>query len=73
NETWGSVNFEVAKDACGAGFVPSLADLQSLYDAWPGGAMNTQQGWPLDGKNYQDNTADLSRSTENRYVKSINL
>lgn len=73
NETWGSVNFEVAKDACGAGFVPSLADLQSLYDAWPGGAMNTQQGWPLDGKNYQDSTADLSRSTENRYVKAINL
>ncbi|EBL1041001.1 hypothetical protein D0V40_23150 [Salmonella enterica] len=73
NETWGSVNFDVAKDACGAGFVPSLADLQSLYDAWPGGAMNTQQGWPLDGKNYQDSTADLSRSTENRYVKSINL
>lgn len=73
NETWGSVNFEVAKDACGAGFVPSLADLQSLYDAWPGGAMNTQQGWPLDGKNYQDSTADLSRTSENRYVKSINL
>ncbi|ENU8985497.1 DUF823/DUF824 repeat adhesin RatB [Salmonella enterica] len=73
NETWGSVNFEVAKDACGAGFVPSLADLQSLYDAWPGGAMNTQQSWPLDGKNYQDSTADLSRSTENRYVKAINL
>ncbi|EKJ4033164.1 hypothetical protein PG474_003713, partial [Salmonella enterica] len=73
NETWGSVNFEVAKDACGAGFVPSLADLQSLYDAWSGGAMNTQQGWPLDGKNYQDSTADLSRSTENRYVKAINL
>ncbi|EDH2961143.1 hypothetical protein GC780_00355 [Salmonella enterica] len=62
-----------AKDACGAGFVPSLADLQSLYDAWPGGAMNTQQGWPLDGKNYQDSTADLSRTSENRYVKSINL
>ncbi|EBX5198243.1 hypothetical protein DSG05_11565 [Salmonella enterica subsp. enterica serovar Sandiego] len=73
NETWGSVNFDVAKDACGAGFVPSLADLQSLYDAWPGGAMNTQQGWPLDGKNYQDSTADLSRTSENRYVKSINL
>lgn len=73
NETWGSVNFEVAKDACGAGFVPSLADLQSLYDTWPGGAMNTQQGWPLDGKNYQDSTADLSRTSENRYVKSINL
>ncbi|EBS7980106.1 hypothetical protein C8414_11920 [Salmonella enterica] len=73
NETWGSVNFDVAKDACGAGFVPSLADLQSLYDAWPGGAMNTQQGWPLDGKNYQDSTADLSRASENRYVKSINL
>ncbi|ELT1716432.1 hypothetical protein R7383_003177 [Salmonella enterica subsp. enterica serovar Schwarzengrund] len=33
NETWGSVNFDVAKDACGAGFVPSLADLQSLYAA----------------------------------------
>ncbi|EGT9194066.1 hypothetical protein JE481_002776 [Salmonella enterica] len=73
NETWGSVNFEVAKDACGAGFVPSLADLQSLYDTWPGGAMNTQQGWPLDGKNYQDSTADLSRTSENRYVKAINL
>ncbi|EHV1430183.1 hypothetical protein K0C46_001578 [Salmonella enterica] len=73
NETWGSVDFEVAKDACGAGFVPTLADLQSLYDTWPGGAINTQQGWPLDGKNYQDSTADLSRSTENRYVKSINL
>ncbi|EHJ1769914.1 TPA: DUF823/DUF824 repeat adhesin RatB [Salmonella enterica subsp. enterica serovar Warragul] len=73
NETWGSVDFEVAKDACGAGFVPTLADLQSLYDTWPGGAINTQQGWPLDGKNYQNSTADLSRSTENRYVKSINL
>lgn len=73
NETWGSVDFEVAKDACGAGFVPTLADLQSLYDTWPGSAINTQQGWPLDGKNYQDSTADLSRSTENRYVKSINL
>ncbi len=35
--------------------------------------MNTQQGWPLDGKNYQNSTADLSRSTENRYVKSIDL
>ncbi|ENA9697351.1 hypothetical protein ABG299_002891 [Salmonella enterica subsp. enterica] len=73
NETWGTVDFEVAKDACGAGAVPTLADMQSLYEAWPGGAMNTQQGWPLDGKNYQDSTADLSRSTENRYVKSINL
>lgn len=73
NETWGTVNFEVAKDACGAGYVPTLADMQSLYDAWPSGAMNSQQGWPLDGKNYQDSTADLSRSTENRYVKSINL
>ncbi|WP_262243605.1 adhesion domain-containing protein, partial [Escherichia coli] len=51
----------------------TLADMQSLYDARPGGAMNTQQGWPLDGKNYQDRTADLSRSTQNRYVKSINL
>lgn len=73
NETWGTVDFEVAKDACGAGYVPTLADMQSLYDAWPSGAMNSQQGWPLDGKNYQDSTADLSRSTENRYVKSINL
>ncbi|WP_410959029.1 adhesion domain-containing protein [Salmonella sp. SAL00672] len=73
NEAWGIVDFEVANDACGAGYVPTLADLQSLYDARPGGAMNTQQGWPLDGKNYQNSTADLSRSTENRYVKSINL
>ncbi|EFR3887226.1 hypothetical protein H1342_003756, partial [Salmonella enterica] len=73
NETWGTVDFEAANDACGAGYVPTLADLQSLYDARPGGAMNTQQGWPLDGKNYQNSTADLSRSTENRYVKSINL
>ncbi|ESE90721.1 outer membrane protein RatB, partial [Salmonella enterica subsp. enterica serovar Paratyphi B str. SARA56] len=73
NEAWGIVDFEVANDACGAGYVPTLADLQSLYDARPGGAMNTQQGWPLDGKNYQNSTADLSRSTENRYVKSIDL
>lgn len=73
NEAWGIVDFEMANDACGAGYVPTLADMQSLYDARPGGAMNTQQGWPLDGKNYQDSTADLSRSTQNRYVKSINL
>lgn len=73
NEAWGIVDFEMANDACGAGYVPILADMQSLYDARPGGAMNTQQGWPLDGKNYQDSTADLSRSTQNRYVKSINL
>lgn len=73
NEAWGIVDFEMANDACGAGYVPTLADMQSLYDARPGGAMNTQQGWPLDGKNYQDSTADLSRSTQNLYVKSINL
>ncbi|EBO0403170.1 hypothetical protein DPO43_26745, partial [Salmonella enterica] len=73
NEAWGIVDFEMANDACGAGYVPTLADMQSLYDARPGGAINTQQGWPLDGKNYQDSTADLSRSTQNRYVKSINL
>ncbi|EAA6071620.1 hypothetical protein DQZ25_04815 [Salmonella enterica subsp. enterica] len=73
NEAWGIVDFEVVNDACGAGYVPTLADMQSLYDTWPGGAMNTQRGWPLDGKNFQDSTADLSRSTENRYVKSINL
>lgn len=73
NEAWGIVDFEMANDACGAGYVPTLADMQSLYDARPGGAMNTQQCWPLDGKNYQDSTADLSRSTQNRYVKSINL
>ena len=73
NESWATVDFESIKNACGATYVPSFADLQSLYAAQPGGAMNVQQGWPLDGKNYQNSTADLSRSTENRYVKSLNL
>lgn len=75
NETWATIDFEnvVNANACGAGYVPSLSDLQSLYSAWPGGAMDTQQGWPLDGKNYQTNTVDTSVSTEDRYVKSLNL
>ncbi|MEZ2585228.1 adhesion domain-containing protein [Kluyvera intermedia] len=73
NESWGTVDFHTISTACGAAFVPALADLQSLYSAWPGGAINTQQGWPLDERNYQNSTADLSRSTDNRYVKSLNL
>lgn len=73
NESWGTVDFHTIPTACGAAFVPALADLQSLYSAWPGGAINTQQGWPLDERNYQNSTADLSRSTDNRYVKSLNL
>lgn len=73
NEIWATADFDVVQHACGAGYAPTLADLQSLYSAWPGGAMNSQQGWPLDGKNYQNSTADLSRSTESRYVKSLNL
>lgn len=73
NESWGTVDFHTISTVCGATFVPTLADLQSLYAAWPGGAINTQQGWPLDEKNYQNSTADLSRATDNRYVKSLNL
>ena len=73
NEAWGTVDFHSISTACGAAYVPTLADLQSLYSGWPSGAMNTQQGWPLDGKNYQNSTADLSRATDNRYVKSLNL
>ncbi|EFE09850.1 adhesion domain-containing protein [Citrobacter youngae] len=73
NETWGIVDYYGIAEVCGAGYVPALADLQSLYAAWPAGAMNTQQGWPVDEKNYQNSTADLSRTPENRYVKSLNL
>ncbi|CAD7561678.1 RatA homolog [Citrobacter europaeus] len=73
NEIWATVDFEGIQNACGVGFVPALADLQSLYAAFPGGAINTQQGWPVEGKNYQNSTADISRSTENRYVKSLDL
>lgn len=73
NERWGTVDFYAIANACGVTRVPALADLQSLYSANPGGAINTQQGWPLDARNYQNSTADLSRSAENRYVKSLNL
>ncbi|MBJ4954875.1 hypothetical protein JGF37_08095 [Salmonella enterica subsp. enterica serovar Goldcoast] len=73
NETWGTADYHGITNICGAEYVPALADLQSLYEAWPGGAMNTQQGWPLDEKNYQNSTVDLSRTNENRYVKSLNL
>lgn len=49
NEAWGIVDFEMANDACGAGYVPTLADMQSLYDA-ARRRHEYQQGWPLDGK-----------------------
>lgn len=73
NETWATVDFNAQSTACGAAYVPTLADLQSLYSAWPSGAVTTQQGWPVDGKNYQNGTPDTSRGTDNRYVKSLNL
>lgn len=50
NEARGTVDFHSISTACGAAYVPTLADLRSLYSGWPSGAMNTQQGWPLDGK-----------------------
>ncbi|WP_411899845.1 adhesion domain-containing protein, partial [Salmonella enterica] len=63
----------MANAACSAGYGPTLADMQSLYDARPGGALNTPQDWPLDAKNYQDITAALSLRTQNRYVNTLNL
>ncbi len=42
--------------------------MQSLYDAEPGGAMNTQRGWPLDSKTTGQHRR-LSRVRKGRYVK----
>lgn len=73
NETWATVDYQGISEACGAAYVPTLADLQSLYAANPSGKMGEQQGWPLDEKDYQNSTVDLTRSPENRYVKSLSL
>ncbi|KFC96458.1 RatA family protein [Leminorella grimontii ATCC 33999 = DSM 5078] len=73
NEDWATVDFEVIKDACGPAYVPTLDAMQSLYDAWPNGAINLQKGWPVVGKAYQTGTTDLTKSFDNRYAKSINM
>lgn len=73
NEAWGTADAQGVVAACGAAYVPTLADLQSLYNANPGGKMGSQQGWALDEKNYQSSSIDLTRSTENRYIKSLSM
>ncbi|EBV2192483.1 hypothetical protein OEE31_002584 [Salmonella enterica] len=57
NETWASLINSNAKTACGGeAYLPRIEDLQSLYDAWPDGAMGVNQGWPLLNKSYQSST-----------------
>lgn len=73
NETWSTADFHGISGLCGRDKVPSLANLQALYAAWPQGEINTRQGWAVEGRNYQNSTADLSRSAETRYVKSLDL
>ena len=50
NETWQQVTISQALDGTQGGCkdkLPLLNDLQSLYDAYPGGTLQSAQGWPL--------------------------
>ncbi|TLI83109.1 RatA-like protein [Escherichia sp. E2562] len=50
NEVWPRVNITSALDGSNGGCkdkLPVMNDLQSLYDAWPDGTLQTAQGWPL--------------------------
>lgn len=74
NETWSMASYGQMAQLCGADRTPTFASLTSLYDAWPVGAINSQQGWPVNGKTYQTQTPGLNTSSlQQRWVKTINL
>lgn len=74
NETWSMASYSQVAQLCGADHTPTFTSLTSLYDAWPVGAINSQQGWPINGKTYQTQTPGLNASDlQQRWVKTINL
>ncbi|WES67077.1 DUF823 domain-containing adhesin [Superficieibacter sp. HKU1] len=78
NETWSIADYLQVAQVCGAEYVPTFTSLTSLYDAWPSGAINSQQGWPVNGKTYQTRTPGFitpikQQSLERRWLKSMNL
>lgn len=74
NETWSMASYSQMAQLCGADRTPTFTSLTSLYNAWPSGAINSQQGWPINGKTYQTQTPGLNTSSlQQRWVKTINL
>jgi len=74
-EKWAAFQYALAQNSsaggCGAGYVPDKDALDSLYSAWPNGAITSTQGWPS-SLSYLSNTVD-DTSVTSRYYKVVNL
>lgn len=74
-EKWADFQYALAQNSsaggCGAGYVPDKDALDSLYSAWPNGAITSTQGWPS-SLSYLSNTVD-DTSVTSRYYKVVNL
>ncbi|HAG2520032.1 TPA: hypothetical protein G8V61_002724 [Salmonella enterica] len=50
-ETWGMITVDKAwngvSGGCGRDYLPSVSNLQTLYNTWPDNAMRSRNGWPM--------------------------
>ncbi|WP_187696612.1 MULTISPECIES: adhesion domain-containing protein [Citrobacter] len=74
-ETWAVLTYPQAQDnassGCDEAHIPTRDSLDSLYNAYPGGKIESEQGWPT-YTYYWSNTADSSvTASRNYYTVSL--
>ncbi len=74
-ETWAVLTYPQAQDnassGCDEAHIPTRDSLNSLYNAYPGGKIESEQGWPT-YTYYWSNTADSSvTASRNYYTVSL--